>query len=159
MTTVSEHQYFLELSCTLAKQNVHNEGAPFGAVLVKDGEVLATGVNRVTADCDPTAHAVVNAIREACRMLKTLDLSECVLYTSCEPCPMCLSACYLSRIKHGYYDATREDAARIGFNDDSIYREIPLHPEIRSFPLERLQVEDPLSPFQAWTDFFKTELD
>jgi len=159
MTAMTEHQHFLELACSLAEQNVNNEGGPFGAVIVKDGQVIATGVNRVTTDCDPTSHAVINAIREACKILKTHNLSDCTLYTSCEPCPMCLSACYLSQIKQGYYDATREDAARVGFDDDYIYREIPLHSEIRSIPFEKLQVEHPLSPFQAWTDFFKTELD
>ena len=101
-------------------------GGPFGAVIVKDGKVVAEASNTVTVDNDPTAHAEVNAIRKACAALGTFDLSGCELYTSCEPCPMCLAACYWAHIDRVYYAADREDAAAAGFDDSDIYREVAL---------------------------------
>ena len=107
----------------LSSRNIDNGGGPFGAVIVKDGKILARGANRVTADNDPTAHAEVNAIREAARILGTFDLSGCEIYTSCEPCPMCLSAIYWARIDHIYYANTQYDAKAIDFDDSFIYEE------------------------------------
>ena len=129
----NQHHYtFLQKSIQLASNNVFNNGGPFGAVIVKDGEVIAEGVNRVTDIGDPTAHAEVMAIREACRVLNTFQLEGCTLYTSCEPCPMCLGAVYWSRIESVYYAANRQDAADIHFDDDFIYKEVPLLPEKRT---------------------------
>ena len=105
----------------LSEENLDNGGGPFGAVIARDGEIVATGVNRVTASHDPTAHAEVSAIRAACQKLNTFNLSGCEIYTSCEPCPMCLSAIIWSNIKEIYYACTREDAGKIGFRDDIIY--------------------------------------
>src|ERR1700761_2068275 len=107
-------------------------GGPFGAVVVRKGKVVGRGWNQVTSTNDPTAHAEVVAIRDACKRLKTFQLDDCDLYTSCEPCPMCLSAIYWARIPAVYYGNTRQDAAAIGFDDDFIYQQIPLPPEKRA---------------------------
>ena len=119
----------------LSIENVANGGGPFGAVIAKDGEIIATGANRVTSQCDPTAHAEVSAIRAAASKLGTFNLSGCEIYTSCEPCPMCLGAIYWARIKRVYFGNTKQDAARIGFDDSFIYDEIakPLHERTISF--------------------------
>lgn len=108
----------------IAVQNVGEGGGPFGAVIVKDGQIVARGVNRVTVNLDPTAHAEVQAIRAACRALGSFSLEGCVLYTSCEPCPMCLSAVYWARIDRIFYACTRDDAERAGFSDRLIYDEL-----------------------------------
>lgn len=129
----------------------NNIGGPFGAVIVKDGEIIAKGCNMVTSTNDPTAHAEVSVIREACKKLGTFDLTGCELYTSCEPCPMCLSAAYWAGIKKIYYGNTRKDAADIDFDDDFIYKEIPLAMEDRSIPMEQLDREDAIKVFEAWT--------
>ncbi|MDA8238217.1 MAG: nucleoside deaminase [Chloroflexi bacterium] len=113
-------------------------GGPFGAVVARDGVVVARGWNAVTSTCDPTAHAEVVAIRRACRGLGTFSLAGCVLYASCEPCPMCLAAAYWARVDRLVYAATRDDAARAGFDDALIYREVPLPPEARSLPTDQL---------------------
>ena len=113
-------------------------GGPFGAIIVKDGEIIARGSNQVTSANDPTAHAEVVAIREACRRLGTFLLSGCELYTSCEPCPMCLSACYWARLDRVFFAATRQDAAEAGFDDDFLYRELAVAPADRQLPLEQL---------------------
>ena len=105
----------------LSMENIENGGGPFGAVIARDGKIIATGVNRVTAEHDPTSHAEVNAIRSACRELNTYNLSGCEIYTSCEPCPMCLSAIYWAGVRKIYFANTREDAKRIGFDDSFIY--------------------------------------
>ena len=111
----------------LSKEGMESgHGGPFGAVVVKDGEIIASGFNRVLSSNDPTAHAEVTAIREACQRLKHFQLDDCILYTSCEPCPMCLGAIYWARPKAVYYANTRKDAAEIGFDDDFIYRELEL---------------------------------
>ena len=117
-----EHEDFMRQAIALAVENVKSGGGPFGAVIVKDGKVVATGVNRVTSDNDPTAHAEVNAIRKACMLLGTFDLSGCVLYTSCEPCPMCLGAIYWAHLDKIYYGANQRDAASANFDDSYIYR-------------------------------------
>ena len=136
----------------LSIENVANGGGPFGAVIVKDGKVLGTGVNRVTALNDPTAHAEVSAIRSACRALGTFSLEGAVIYTSCEPCPMCLSAIYWSGIKRIYYANTQHDADAIDFSDAFIYEELakpaPMR-DVAAIQMESLH-DDALRAFRAW---------
>ena len=127
-----------------------NKGGPFGAVVVKDGEIIAEGFNQVTSANDPTAHAEVTAIREACRKLGSFKLEGCEIYTSCEPCPMCLSAIFWARIERIYYANTREDAARIGFDDDELYREVARPLGQRTVPNEQLLAEEGRVAFDAW---------
>lgn len=125
-------------------------GGPFGCVIVRRGEIVARGHNRVTSTNDPTAHAEITAIRAACAQLETFQLDDCELYTSCEPCPMCLAAIYWARIPHIYYGNTRADAAAIGFDDDFIYQQIPLPPEQRSIAMRPLLREESLAAFREW---------
>lgn len=127
-------------------------GGPFGAVIVRSGEVVAEGWNRVTSANDPTAHAEVTAIRRACEKLQTFHLDGCDIYTSCEPCPMCLGAIYWARLGTIYYANTRAQAAAIGFDDSLIYDEMPLPLERRSIPAMRLLPDEALRVFQAWQD-------
>ena len=126
-------------------------GGPFGCVIVRQGKVIARGNNRVTSTNDPTAHAEVTAIREACREVGTFQLTDCELYTSCEPCPMCLAAIYWARIPEVYYGNTRADAAAIGFDDEFIYQQIPLAPEKRSVKMIPFLREQAASTFKAWS--------
>src|ERR1700742_4603265 len=126
------------------------KGGPFGAVVVRKGRIVGKGWNQVTSSNDPTAHAEVVAIRDACRRLKTFQLDDCELYTSCEPCPMCLSAMYWSRLKKVYYANTRKDAAKIDFDDDFIYREVPLPIKKRKLPMRQLLRKEALAAFQEW---------
>ena len=130
------HHELMQRAIELSVQNVQQGGGPFGAVIARHGEVLAEGVNRVTANHDPTAHAEVQAIREAARRLGTFDLTGCDIYASCEPCPMCLGAIYWARLDHLYYAATQHDAAQAGFDDAFIYRELALDPKERSLPTQ-----------------------
>jgi tRNA(Arg) A34 adenosine deaminase TadA len=135
----------------LAEENVRlGRGGPFGAVVVKGGEVIASGTNLVTSANDPTAHAEVVAIREACRILGTFQLTGCDVYASCEPCPMCLGAIYWARPDRLFFAGTREDAAAVGFDDSHIYDQIPLPPQERALPTERLPHPDAQRPFAAW---------
>ena len=134
----------------LAMENVRRGGGPFGALVVKDGIVIAKGANQVTSLCDPTAHAEVVAIREACRVLGHFQLSGCDLYTSCEPCPMCLGAIYWARPERVYFAATQDDAAAAGFDDSFIYRQIELPHSERSIPMIHLQNGQSSAPFEAW---------
>ena len=127
-----------------------NQGGPFGAVVVKDGAIVAEGHNRVTSANDPTAHAEIVAIRAACEALGAFSLEGCDIYTSCEPCPMCLSAIYWARIGRIFYANTRADAARIGFDDDHIYREIPLPIDQRAIPMTRLLGDEAAVAFRDW---------
>ena len=127
-------------------------GGPFGCVIVRRGEIVARGSNRVTSTNDPTAHAEVTAIREACATLKTFQLSDCELYTSCEPCPMCLAAIYWARIPQIFYGNTRADAAAIGFDDDFIYQQIPLPPEKRAIAMSPLLHDEAQATFQEWVN-------
>ncbi len=136
---------------SLSVRNVADGGGPFGAVVARDGEIVSTGVNRVTDEHDPTSHAEVNAIREACRKLGTFDLSGCEIYTSCEPCPMCLGAIYWARLDRMYYGNTKADAAAIGFDDAFIYREMELSPENRRLKSEECLHEEALAAFAAWS--------
>lgn len=134
----------------LSIDNVKNGGGPFGAVIAKDGEIVATGVNRVTANNDCTSHAEVNAIRAACGKLNTFDLSGCEIYSSCEPCPMCLGAIYWAHISKLYYGNNKEDAARIGFDDSFIYSELELSKEKRRLPSEKLLQGEAGRAFKMW---------
>ena len=134
----------------LSRENVANGGGPFGAVIAKDGEIVATGVNRVTASCDPTAHAEVSAIRAAASKLGTFNLSGYEIYTSCEPCPMCLGAILWARVDKLYYAADRHDAKTAGFDDDLFYSEISLPPEKRKLSSEELEKEEAVNVFNKW---------
>lgn len=135
----------------LSIENVRQGGGPFGAVIAKDGEIIATGTNRVTPDSDPTAHAEVNAIRAACRKLGTFDLRGCEIYTSCEPCPMCLGAIYWARLDRMYYGNNKHDAAAIGFDDAFIYKEIELPVSERRLASESILRDEALKAFADWS--------
>ena len=135
----------------LSIMNVKNGGGPFGAVIAKDGEIVAEGINKVTSNCDPTAHAEVNAIRAACSKLGTFNLSGYEIYTSCEPCPMCLGAIYWARLDRMYYGNNKTDARNIGFDDSFIYDEIELKPQDRKLPSEILLHQEAIKAFEAWT--------
>ena len=136
----------------LASDNIDKGGGPFGAVVVKDGKIVGRGVNRVTANNDPTAHAEVTAIRNACKKLKTFDLSDCEIYTSCEPCPMCLGSIYWARIHHIYYGNTQADAAKINFDDSFIYRQIEKPIGSREIPEEQMMHEESIKTFEKWNN-------
>jgi guanine deaminase len=142
---------FIERAAALALRKMRdNQGGPFGALIVRDGEVIAEGWNQVTSASDPTAHAEVVAIRKACVGLKTFSLDGCDIYTNCEPCPMCLGAIYWAHIRCIYYSSTRVDAARIGFDDDFIYREIGIAPDRRTIPAIRVPSETSDLAFSEW---------
>ena len=143
---------FMRKAIELSIENVKNGGGPFGAVIVKGDEVIATGVNRVTANHDPTAHAEVSAIRAACEKLGTFDLEGCEIYTSCEPCPMCLGAIYWAHLDKIYYGNNKADAARIGFDDSFIYDELALERKDRKKVMEEMLPEEAKAAFQAWED-------
>jgi tRNA(Arg) A34 adenosine deaminase TadA len=135
----------------LALENVRSgRGGPFAALVAKDGRVIGEGANRVTASNDPTAHAEIVAIREACRMLKNFQLAGCDLYTTCEPCPMCLGAIYWARPARVYYAGVAADAAAAGFDDAFIYEELKRAPESRRVPMIPLLREESLAVFAAW---------
>lgn len=134
----------------LSDESVEKGGGPFGAVIARNGEIVAEGANSVTIKCDPTAHAEVTAIRNATKKLKTFDLSGCEIYTSCEPCPMCLGAIYWAHLDKIYYANNRKDAAKIGFDDDFIYQEIELKPEDRQKKSEKLLRKEALEVFKKW---------
>jgi guanine deaminase len=144
---------FMARAIQLAVENVRSgQGGPFGALIVKDGNIIAEGANRVTLTNDPTAHAEVLAIRDACRKLANFELKYCELYTSCEPCPMCLGAIYWSRLSRVYFGSIAADASRAGFDDSFIYREIAqLHPE-RGIPMVQMMREEALAAFRAWQE-------
>ena len=125
-------------------------GGPFGAVVVRDGKIVGRGCNQVTSANDPTAHAEIVAIRAACKRLSTFQLDDCELYTSCEPCPMCLSAIYWAHLGHVYYANTRKDAAKIDFDDDFIYREVGLPMRRRKLRMQQLLREEALAAFAEW---------
>ena len=134
----------------LSVENVKKGGGPFGAVITKDGKVIATGVNRVTKNNDPTAHAEITAIRKAARRLGTFDLSDCEIFTSCEPCPMCLSAIYWAHLDKIYYGNTKIDAKDIGFDDSFIYDELTLKPKDRKVIMSQLLPEEAIQAFDDW---------
>ena len=141
---------YMQLAIDLSIENVQNGGGPFGAIIVRDDKIVATGTNRVTANNDPTAHAEVSAIREACAREKNFKLEGCTIYTSCEPCPMCLSAIYWAGISKIFYGNTQQDAEKIDFGDKFIYEEIARNPEARSIPMRMIMREEALRAFEAW---------
>ncbi|HTD57059.1 MAG TPA: nucleoside deaminase [Silvibacterium sp.] len=144
---------FMQRAIQLAVENVRTgNGGPFAAVVVRDGEIVGEGANSVTRRNDPTAHAEVNAIRNACQALNTFALKGCEIYTSCEPCPMCLAAIYWARIEAIYFGSDSSDAARAGFDDSYFYEEIRLHRDARSVPLRQILSEEAWQSFQAWID-------
>ena len=136
----------------LADESVRQGGGPFGAVIVKNGEIVAGSSNSVTIDNDPTAHAEVNTIRKACQKLGTFDLSDCVIYTSCEPCPMCLGAIYWAHLRCVYYGNTKKDARDIDFADDFIYEELDKPIDRRTVPFINMLREEALNSFKLWTE-------
>lgn len=145
------HEYFMKRAIELSQEHMRlGHGGPFGAVVVKDNVIIGEGWNCVTSTNDPTAHAEVSAIRKACEKIKNFDLSGCVIYTSCEPCPMCLSAIYWARIEKIYYANTREDAANIFFSDDFIYNEVSKSLEDREIPIKQLLRDQALEVFNEW---------
>lgn len=144
------HTELMQRAIQLAADNVLHGGGPFGAVIAREGEIVAEGVNRVTASCDPTAHAEVQAIRAAGSALGTYDLTGCSIYASCEPCPMCLGAIYWARLSHLYFAASQRDAAAAGFDDAAIYREFALAPSLRRLPSQVLLPAEGLRPFRLW---------
>lgn len=152
MKKKSSPEAFMREAIKLSAESVRSGGGPFGAVIVRDGEIIARGENRVTVCNDPTAHAEVSAIREAAARLGTYDLSGCEIYSSCEPCPMCLGAIYWARLDKLYYAGTRADAANVGFDDAHIYEELPLEPSQRELPTETLLREEAQRVFEAWAE-------
>lgn len=145
-------QELMQRAIDLAVENVRNGGGPFGAVIARGGEIVAEGVNRVTSQHDPTAHAEVQAIRKACSELNTFDLTGLDIYASCEPCPMCLGAIYWAHLDHLYFVGTKDDAARIGFDDAFIYKELPLPIHERKLPTEAMMNAEAQAPFVAWQE-------
>lgn len=148
----SLHARWMNEAIALARAGMRiHGGGPFGAVVVASGELVGRGCNQVTPLLDPTAHAEITAIRDACSALQRFDLRGCILYTSCEPCPMCLSAIYWARLDRVYFASTRKDAARIGFDDDFIYQQIPLEIASRSLPMVQLPTTAAADLFSEWS--------
>lgn len=151
ITSFSEaDRRFMEMAIRLSEENVDTGGGPFGAVIVKDGEVIATGTNRVVPNSDPTAHTEVTAIRNACKKLGKFKLDGCTIYSSCEPCPMCLSALYWAGVERICYGNTKDDAKAIDFDDSFIYDQLELAYEDRSIKCEHFMRDRALSAFQKW---------
>lgn len=148
---VTQHARWMDEAIALARAGMRIHGGPFGAVIVADGKLVGRGCNQVTRLLDPTAHAEITAIRDACQALQRFDLRGCVLYSSCEPCPMCLAAIYWARLDRVYYASTRADAAGIGFDDDFIYQQIPLDLAARSLPMVQLPTPAAAELFGEWT--------
>ncbi len=154
MASPSDPSSFLHQAIELAIDNVESGlGGPFAALVVEDDSVLAKGTNRVTTIHDPTAHAEITAIRAACKERGGFELDGCTLYSTCEPCPMCLGAIYWARLDRVVYAATRTDAAEAGFDDDHIYQEIDKAPADRRIPMEQRLEDDAQRPFDAWLDY------
>lgn len=147
----SDQQMFMQEAIRLSQLSLQNgKGGPFGCVIVKDNKIIGRGNNQVTSTNDPTAHAEVVAIRDACRALGTFQLEGCEVYTSCEPCPMCLGAIYWARPVRVYYANTRKEAADIGFDDDFIYKEIEIPLPQRSISFEQMEMQEAKEVFDAW---------
>ena len=147
------HEEFLLQAVVLASDNVRSgQGGPYGAIIVKNNQLIAASGNKVTVTLDPTAHAEILAIRLACKKLNDFQLHDCVLYTSCEPCPMCLGAIYWARLAKVYYACSRFDAAAANFDDSFIYDEILLPPSKRSIAMHHLNLPNALKPFAIWTE-------
>ena len=141
---------YMDLAAKLSYDNIDRGGGPFGAVIVRGDEIVSTGANSVTLDNDPTAHAEVNAIRNACRKLGTFKLEGCTVYSSCEPCPMCLSALYWAGVKKIFFGNTKEDADAIDFSDKFIYEEIARDPEHRNVPGVHVDGRETIKAFEKW---------
>ncbi|MEX0849679.1 MAG: nucleoside deaminase [Candidatus Dependentiae bacterium] len=151
---MSNHKQFMQRAIDLAYENViQNNSGPFGAIIVKNNEIIAEGVNLVTVTNDPTAHAEIVAIRNACKKLNSFQLIDCVMYSSCEPCPMCLGAIFWARPQKVYFAATAQDAAKINFDDAFIYEQLNRKHEERAIPFIKLDVQEHLKPFNAWQEF------
>ncbi len=148
----NNHNKYMLDAIQLSKDNVKKGAGPFGAVIVKDGEIISATANSVIIENDPTAHAEVNAIRKACKVLNTFDLTGCVIYTSCEPCPMCLGAIYWAHIDKVFYGNNKTDARNIGFDDSFIYDEIDLPIDKRKVNFEQLLPEKAIKAFKDWQD-------
>jgi tRNA(Arg) A34 adenosine deaminase TadA len=146
------NEKWMKRAIELSLNNVKNGGGPFGAVIVRGDELISIGVNRVTDRCDPTAHAEVCAIREATSKLQRFDLSDCEIYTSCEPCPMCLGAIYWAHLKKVYYAGTKQDAADAGFDDSFIYEELARPYAQRHLPMENLLNQEAQEAFKEWKE-------
>ncbi len=144
-----DKKYMLD-AIRLSSENIDSGGGPFAAIIVKDGKIISAATNSVTADNDPTAHAEVNAIRKACKALNSFDLSGCVIYTSCEPCPMCLGAIYWAHIDKVFYGNTKDDARKIGFDDSFIYKEMELPLKKRKIEFEQLLHDEAFKAFIKW---------
>ena len=149
---MEKHNYYMQRAIELSRQSIDNGGGPFGAVIVKDGKIIAESSNSVTQDNDPTAHAEVNAIRKAAKAMNTFDLSGTTIYSSCEPCPMCLSAIYWARIDKLFFANTRHDAKAIGFHDEFLYEEIQLPIAKRTIPTKQIMREEALHVFKLWEE-------
>ena len=152
MQITEQDKLFMREAIRLANESVKHGGGPFGAVVVKDNQIVAGSANSVTIDNDPTAHAEVNTIRMACRKLGTFDLSGCTIYTSCEPCPMCLGAIYWAHIDRIYYGNNRKDARSIDFADDFIYDEMERPLEERTVPIIPMLRDEALQSFRLWSE-------
>jgi guanine deaminase len=146
-----EHN-FLRQAIEMAAENVRRGGGPFAALVVRDGIVIASGTNCVTRANDPTAHAEIVAIREACRKLGSFELKDCELYSSCEPCPMCLGAIYWARLARVYFGNVAADASKIGFDDSAIYHEFARSPAQRGIPMIQMMRKEALAAFRAWQE-------
>lgn len=144
------HNTYMLDAIQLSMDNIKKGGGPFGAVIVLDGKIISAEANSVTNDNDPTAHAEVNAIRKACKVLNTYDLSGCIIYTSCEPCPMCLGAIYWSHISKVFYGNSKSDAMNSGFDDSYIYNELKLPLEKRQLEFEQILSNEALKSFKTW---------
>lgn len=153
MENSTQREAFMREAIELSIDNIRNNtGGPFGAVIVRNGQILASGTNRVTSDNDPTAHAEVVAIRNACKTISNFSLEDCEIYTSCEPCPMCLSAIYWSGIKKVYYANTKLDAAAIQFNDNFIYEELDRPIEERTLFIRQMMRDEAIEAFRLWEE-------
>ena len=141
---------FMQRAIELSIESINSGGGPFGSVIVKDEKIISEGMNRVTVDNDPTSHGEIVAIRNACKKLNTFNLSDCSLYSSCEPCPMCMSAIYWSRIGKVYYANTRDDAKKINFDDSLIYSEIPKKNEDKKILMKQIMRNEALKAFDLW---------
>lgn len=150
MTDMQQHEQWIREAVELGRNGMHQSGGPFGAVVLANGRIVGRGSNQVTVLLDPTAHAEVTAIRDACRTLQRFDLRGCDLYTSCEPCPMCLAAIYWARIDRIFYGCTRTDAADAGFDDEFIYQQIPLETSERAVPTAQVGREIAVQLFDDW---------
>ncbi len=148
---MTREENFMQAAVDLSRKGInHNDGGPFGCIIVRGDQIVGRGNNCVTSQNDPTAHAEVVAIRDACKNLETFQLDDCEIFTSCEPCPMCLGAIYWARPKAIYYANTREDAARIGFDDSMIYDEMNTPVSNRKIPIHKMESEEAVKVFEEW---------